>query len=153
MKLLPVELLYCVRDFLEPFDQINMNCALKMNIPIKNLKQAVENFSSNGNLQLILYKIITIERRTDHFNLLKDVFEIIKHEQVCWRNCDLNFKFNFSKGEPLITQNSEYNYDIFCLNNKLKYYLVKYLQFEPTQDQVLSFSVKCNVRHILQRSH
>ena len=79
MKLLPVELLYCVGEFLEPFDQINMNCALKINIPIRNLKQAVEKFSSNGNLQLILYKIITIERRTDHFNLLKKIFEIIKH--------------------------------------------------------------------------
>lgn len=149
MKLLPVELLYCVGEFLEPFDQINMNCALKMNIPIRNLKQAVENFSSNGNLQLILYKIITIERRTDHFNLLKDVFEIIKHEQVCWRNCDLNFKFNFSKGEPLITQNSEYNYDIFCKNPiLLEKVLVKYFEFEIIKEQILNFQVKCNIKYI-----
>jgi hypothetical protein len=154
MKLLPVELLYCVGEFLELFDQINMNYALKMNIPIRNIKDAVDNFSNDPDLQLILYKIVTIERRIDNFDSLKDIFKIIKHNQICWRNCNLVFNFTLKKGKSLITQNSEYNFNIVCKNPiLLENVLVKYFEFEIIKEQNLSFPVKCNIKYMLPRGH
>jgi hypothetical protein len=153
MKLLPVELLYCVGEFLETFDKINMNCALNIKMPIKSITEAVNNVCDDPHLQLILYKIVTIERRIDNLEIIKDVFEIIKHKNGCWSNCNLIFNFTLNKGNPLITQNSKYNFTIICKNPYLlEKILVKYFQFEINKE-ILSFKVKCNLINMLPRSH
>jgi hypothetical protein len=155
MKHLPVELLYCVGEFLDTFDKINMNYALNIKIPIKCITEAVNNICNDENLQLILYKIVTIERRIDNLEIIKNIFEIIKHDQICFSFCNLIYKFNISKGEPLITQTSDYNFTIICKNPYLlEKILVKYFKFETTpQKQVLSFQVKCNIKYLLPRGH
>lgn len=147
---LPVELWFCIGDFLDAFDIINMNYALNIRIPIRNLGQTINEFSYDGKNQLMLYKIVTIERKIDYniINIIKDIYHSTTHRDVCWKNCNIIYTFLLHSGECCVFESSKYIFDIYFTNIKLlRYYLVTYLHFKITSEFILNFTIKCNIRH------
>jgi len=156
---LPVELWFCIGDFLEYFDIINMNYVLNLRIPVRNLGDAINKFSNDGNIQLMLYKIVTIERKIDYniINIIKDIYHITTHRDICWKKCNIKYTFVLHLGDALNCKGSktldcegslfEYTFDIYFTNIKLlRYYLVTYLHFKITSEFILNFTIKCNIK-------
>ena len=143
---LPVELWFCIGDYLSPFDNINLNYALNLRIPIKNLGQYINNFSNNGKIQLMLYKIVTVERKIEYniINLIIDIFHIINN------NYFDKLYFSLHTGLPCVFESSKYNFNIYFTNISLiKYYLVTYLQLDIVSE---NFIIKPNIT-FLPRGH
>lgn len=148
---LPVELWFYIGDFLSPFDNINLNYALNLKIPIKNLGDYINKFSRSGKLQLMLYKIVTVERNINYniINIIKDILYIIDLDEMYLTR----YNFSLHTGEYCLSESSKYNFIIFFTNiSLLKYYLVTYLHFVIVSDFNLIFTIKRNIS-FLPRGH
>ena len=167
IKCLPVEILYQIMDWLDPFDVVNF-CNVFCLQKNKNYKLTIDDklyqfCEGNKTFINIIYRIITEKKRVDFdiFHILKDILYIIKKSSKYMDILGFNtYVFNLNKGPIYI---SKYTLPIIYIDTQiinihypnielLQNYLETYMNFNnENNNHKYSYRIKkYNMRYLVK---